>query len=77
MPRPVPKYSWGLTEGEPLKAEQHTHRMKGKSKGRGYKSDTIPASFPTKDKMCTPDVHFGSHRKLEIQIRDEMIKAGL
>lgn len=77
MPRPIPKYNWNLSEGEPLKAEKHTHRMKGKSKGKGYKSDTIPSSFPTADKLCSPNVHFGSHRNIEQQIRDEMIKLGL
>lgn len=77
MPRPIPKYNWGLTEGAPLKNESHTHRIKGKSKGKGFKSDTIPRDFPTVDKMCVRDVHFGSHRNIEQQIRDEMLKLGL
>lgn len=77
MPRPVPKYNWHLSEGVPLKAEQHSHRMKGKSKGKGYKTDTVPRALPTVNSQHVRDVHFGSHRNIEQQIRDEMIKLGL
>lgn len=44
MPRCKPTYKWPFTEGAPLEAEQHSHRMKGKEKGKKYKTDTPPRS---------------------------------
>lgn len=77
MPRAKLIYSWGLTEGTPLKAEAHSHRMKGKAKGKGFKSDTIPRSLPNSSAGFKKDVHFGSHKRIEHQIRDEMLRLGL
>lgn len=77
MPRPIPRYQWGIQEGQPLKGEAHSHRMKGKAKGKGYKTDTVPRSLPTVNSQHVRDVHFGSHRSIEHQIRDEMLRLGL
>lgn len=77
MTRPIPQYNWALSEGEPLKGERHSHRMKGKSKGRGYKTDTPPRALPKINGQHTPEVHYGSHKKIEHQIRDEMLRLGL
>jgi hypothetical protein len=77
MPRAIPKYEWPVVSGEPLKAERHSHRMKGKSKGKGFKSDTIPRALPSSSAGFKKDVHFGSHKRIEHQIRDEMLRMGL
>ena len=76
MPRPVPQYSWGLTKGEPLKNESHTHRMKGKSKGKGYKTDKPAAGLPKRNTLKA-DVHYGSHAKIASLIGAEMRRMGL
>lgn len=76
MPRPVPKYQWGFTSGEPLKGEQHSHRIPGKAKGKGYKTDKPAAAMPTQAQTVT-DVHCGSHKAVERAIGAEMKRLGL
>ncbi len=44
MPRCKPTYKWPFTEGAPLEAEKNSHQMKGKEKGKKYKTDTPPRS---------------------------------
>ena len=76
MPRPVPEYKWPITEGQPLKAEQHTHRMKGKAGGKKYKTSKEPVSLPKQAQGVT-DVHYGSHHNIERQIGEELRRLGL
>lgn len=76
MPRPVPHYNWGFTQGAPLKGEKHTHQMKGKSKGKRYKTDKPAAGLP-KQAQTVSDVHYGSHRNIVRQIGAEMRRLGL
>lgn len=77
MPRPIPQYNWGLVNSPQLSGEKHSHRMKAKGRAKGYKSDSIPSSFRKTDRMCERDVHYGSHKQIEHQIRDEMLRLGL
>ncbi len=76
MPRPKPQYKWQLTEGEPLKAEQHSHRMKGKAGGKKFKQSKEPVSLPKQSQGVT-DVHYGSHKRIEMAIGAEMRRLGL
>jgi len=76
MPRPIPQYSWPLTEGEPLKAESHSHRIKPKAGGKRYKTSKEPVTLPKQSQGVT-DVHYGSHKRIEQAIGEEMRRLGL
>lgn len=77
MPRPVPQYSWGTVSSPQLPGEKHSHRIKAKGRAKGYKTDSIPSTFRKTDRMSKRDVHYGSHKSYEHQIRDEMLRLGL
>ncbi len=76
MPRPKPQYSCSFTQGEPLKCEEHTHRMKGKSGGKKYKTSKEPVSLHKQSQGVT-DVHYGSPAKVAHAIGEEMRRLGL
>ena len=76
MPRPIPQYNWGFTKGEPLKDEKHTHRIPGKAKGKGYKTDKPAAGLP-RSSALKKDVHYGSHEEIASLIGAEMRRLGL
>lgn len=76
MPRPIPEYKWPITEGEPLKAEAHSHRMKGKAGGKTFKQAKPPVALPKQSQGVT-DVHYGSHAKVAHAIGEEMRRLGL
>lgn len=76
MPRPKPEYNWSFTQGEPLKGEEHTHRIKGKAGGKKYKTSKEPVSLPKQSQGVT-DVHYGSHAKVAHAIGEEMRRLGL
>lgn len=71
MPRCKPTYKWPFTEGEPLKAEKHSHRMKGKAGGKKFKQSKEPAALPKQAQGVT-DVHYGSHKHIERQLAEAL-----
>ncbi len=60
MPRPVPEYKWTFTNSSKLKGERGSHTMKGKSKGKTFKTSSAPVSLPKASNQFAKDVHYGS-----------------
>lgn len=60
MPRPIPSYQWPLTSSLPLKGEKDSHVMKGKSKGKGFKTSTAPKQLSKRSSTFAKEVHYGA-----------------
>lgn len=64
MPRPIPEYKWPLVKSQKLKAEAHSHMMKGKAKGKGFKCATAPRPLSKRSNTFAKEVHYGSSSSL-------------
>lgn len=62
MPRSIPSYQWPLTSSLPLKGEKDSHVMKGKSKGRGFKTSTAPKQLSKRSNTFANEVHYGGSK---------------
>ena len=76
MPRTKPIYEWKFTEGKPLKHEPVNKRTTYKQGGKKFKESSPPASLPTKGQGVS-DVHYGSHKTVEKEIKAERVRIGL
>lgn len=76
MPRNKPIYEWKFTEGKPLKHEPVNKRTTYKQGGKKFKESSPPVSLPTKGQGVS-DVHYGSHKTVEKEVKAERIRIGL
>lgn len=76
MPRTKPIYEWKFTEGKPLKHEPVKKRTTYKQGGKKFKESSPPASLPTKGQGVS-DVHYGSHKTVEKEVKAERLRIGL
>lgn len=73
----VPKMlSYTFSSDPPLKAEAHSHRMKGKA-GKPFRGPKAPTGHAKKSSQFTKDVHYGSHSAVGKAIGAEMKRLGL